>query len=292
MNFILYCCNLLDFLKMAIIIILVITGCLFLFGCTVYNFDHGSTLANFQQKKFEAYKKNEQISEEDLNRLKNNLWVRTARKIAPGNLPIRQYCLIDLFEKKSRNKRKIEKMLDTLGENSLWKEGYSYWLYTKPFLVEYKSRFGDFGLFVDTMNIRFKQTAYKGHGGMIYPIPFGDIRKITLEDQDNSMVSDIDVFPVSKRIISEKVIEYYIKRCLVGLNTHIPKEDKVVRIIGNEIVCLYKDGNCFDYPWYEGYDKKYKNIFNELNDIFHKERINSLFAKKWWKEFEKMVKER
>lgn len=270
-------------ISIAIIVLLFLTGC-----ASTYNFDYGSKLADFQEEKFKEYKDGTTIDEKDLERLEKNLWVKGANQFAIGNLTVKHLCLKDLVKGKDKNKRKIKKQLDTLGTN-LWREGYSYWLYTKPFLTEYRDKFGMFNEYIKSIDLRFKQTAYKGKHGMLFPVPFGDISNISLEDQDEEgMLSDIELFPVDKKKISNSIIEYHITKCPIGLNAHIPVENSVVRIIDNDNVCLYENGECKEFPWYEGYDKKYKNLFEELKDVLRKERITSLLAKKWWKEYRKL----
>ena len=78
-----------------------------LIGCAGYNFEYGSSLADFQDQKFKDYKAGKKWNSEEETRFKKNLWAKTACVLAPGNLPIRHYCLIDLFDGKANNKEKI-----------------------------------------------------------------------------------------------------------------------------------------------------------------------------------------
>lgn len=252
------------------------------------NFEFGSSLADFQDEKFKQYKAGKSISSKEKRRLKYNLWVRMATKMAPGNLVVRHYCLMDLFSKRPRYKKKIQDQLDKLG-NKIWREGYSYWLYTKYFLVEYDKKHKAFGTFVKEMDSNFQDTAYKAKDGKLYPAPYGDLRHIPLEKQGTIPVStNKDIFPVKVTMISRSEIEYRISACALGFNTHIPDKDFIVRVRDNGAnVSVYEGGKYTPFKWYEGYDKKYGSKEAELKDTFSKSRINiftmgKLFNK--WKE--------
>ena len=77
-----------------------------LVGCASV-FETGSTLADFQDDKFKDYLEGGAATKEEMRRLERNLWVRTADKLAPGNLVVRHYCLIDLLSGKPRHERRI-----------------------------------------------------------------------------------------------------------------------------------------------------------------------------------------
>jgi len=257
-----------------------------------YNFEFGSSLAHFQDAKFQDYKEGKELSKEEKVRFKNNLWIKMSNKLAPSNLVIRHYCLIDLYNKRPRNKRKIQNLLNLLG-NGLYKEGYSYWLYVKPFLVEYNRRYNLFDCFIKDMDLNFQKTAYLGTDGKLYPVPFGDLRHIPLElglQSSSSVSENLEIYPVIVKIKSN-YIEYFIQRCPLGFNTHIPDKTQVVRVNndGSEIcVFNYIDSSekCKPFEWYEGYDKKYKDKEEEFKDTFNKNRRLSLFNyKEWWKKY-------
>ncbi len=249
------------------------------------NFEFGSSLADFQDAKFKQYKQGKSISKKEKRRLQYNLWVRMATKLAPGNLVVRHYCLMDLFRKKAKYKKKIQKQIDQLGEQ-IWREGYSYWLYTKEFLVEYDKKHKAFGSFVKKMDENFQKTAYRS-GGKLYPVPYGDLRHIPLENQSgNPVSSNMTIFPVKVVMINRSETEYQISKCALGFNTHIPDQDYIIRVKGDDVSVL-EGGKLKPFKWYEGYDKKYGSKEAELKDTFSKSRINlftmaKLFNK--WKE--------
>lgn len=259
---------------------------LLLFSCSSFIFETGKPLAQFQDQKLKDYKDGKQLTKEEEIRLENNLWVITAKKLAIGNLPVRQYCLIDLFNDNDRNKNIIKMMLDTLG-NQIWREGYTYWLYTKPFLMEYYKKFSLFGSFVDKLDHKFKRIGYEGFEGIYFPTPYGDVRKIPLRRhlQDDKIITKANdiIFPISKNTILPGVIEYTVEKCPVGFNTHVPNERRIIRIIGKETICVYVNNSCSEFSWYEGYDKKYDGKLSEYMDTFNYDRVNSLNVAKWWK---------
>ncbi len=276
-------------MKQIIIIII-----LLLLSCSSYVFETGKSLAEFQDQKFEDYKGGKSLTEEEKNRLEKNMWVITARELAIGNLPVRQYCLIDLYNNSNNNKDIIKVMLDTLG-NQIWREGYTYWLYTKPFLMEYYKKFGLFGSFVDEMDAKFKRISYEGFENIYFPAPYGDVRKTQLEKflQNDSIIvkaNDI-IFPVSKNTILPGIIEYTVEGCPIGFNTHVPNERQIIKVIGKSKVCVYTNDSCSDFSWYEGYDKKYDGKLSEYMDTFNYDRVNSLNAAKWWMGLTELLKE-
>lgn len=242
------------------------------------NYEYGSSLANFQDKKFQDYLKGQNVlTEKEKKRLKENLWIKMAHKFAPNNLVVRHYVLWDLFECSKDHYLSIRELLDKLtgvsyvGSNSLYLEGYSYWLYVKPFLIEYNKKFGDiFKDFVATTDYLFSQTAYELNG-ILYPAPYGDVRHVPLENQEKIYGQDIGAFPLIKTTGTDDIIRYTIKACPIGCNTHVPNNKTVVEI---------KNGGVFikDIPfkWYEGYDKKYDNKMAELKDTFSFKRLFSI----------------
>jgi hypothetical protein len=270
---------------------LVLSMLILFVSCAQYNFEYGSSLANFQDDKFKDYKANKSLTEEEEIRFENNLWVKTAAAgAAPGNLPIRHYCLIDLFKGKAKNKRIIEKQLEKVGDE-IWREGYSYWLFTKPMLVEYWKKFGEFGFFIKNMNKKFEETAYMGADGKLYPAPFGDLRYVPLEMESQSakpVSANTEVYPIIIRIIEPDTTEYLVQKCPLGFNTHVPDKVQTVRVFDNGSVYVYDNGVYLPFKWYEGYDKKYKDKEAEFNDTFSQERINSLDVKDLWKKYEEI----
>ena len=264
---------------------------LFLFvGCALYNFEYGSSLANFQDQKFKDYKENKPLTAEEKDRFENNLWVKTAVKLAPGNLPIRHYCLIDLFNGKARNKRRIEEQLNKVGDE-IWRESYSYWQYTKPFLEAYSKKFGKFGSFIQDQDKKFQKTAYLGADGKLYPAPFGDLRHVPLEMslQATPPISEnTEIYPIIVKVIKPDTLEYLVQKCPLGFNTHVPDKVQTLRVLDGSVYVVQNNGTLLPFKWYEGYDKKYKDKETEFNDTFSPERINSLDVKDLWKKYEEI----
>ncbi len=265
----------------------------FILNCASYNFEYGSSLANFQDQKFKDFKANKPLTKEEETRFKSNLWVKTAEKLAPSNLVIRHYCLIDLFNKYPSHKRKIKNQLYLLGED-LYLEGYSYWLYTKPFLDEYSKEFGEFGLFIRDQDKKFQESAYLGTDGNLYPAPFGDLRHEPLDIflQAAEPVSDnTEIYPLLIKIFKPDTTEYLVQKCLLGFNTHVPDKVQTVQVLNGTVYVKQPSGTLVPFKWYEGYDKKYGSKEAEFNDTFSPERINSLNVKEIWKEYERIFME-
>ena len=229
-------------------------------------------LAEFQESLFKKIQNKDSISASNIYTLKFNLYVKLAYYLSPSNLVIRQLCLIDLISNNTKNKPKILKLINKIGKQTLWLEGYSYWLYTKEILDFYEKFFNllDIQSFIFSMDISFLRTAYKFEG-VLYPAPFGDLRHIPLEQHlqdDTKLINTIFYKPILKQT-NHPEIKYTILSCPLGFNTHVPIKNQTISITNN-----YFFPNLF---WYESYDKKYKNKLSELIDTLRIERILSLF---------------
>ena len=229
-------------------------------------------LAEFQESLFKKLQNKDSISASDLRSIKSNLYIKLAYYLAPSNLVIRQLCLIDLISNNTKNKHKILNLINKLGKQTLWLEGYSYWLYTKEILNFYQTSFNldDIRTFITDMDIGFLRTAYKFEN-LLYPAPFGDLRHIPLEQhlQDQSKPLNTILYKPILKETNNTEITYTILSCPLGLNTHTPNKNRTISITNNKFF-----PNIF---WYEGHDKKYKNKISELIDTFRIERILSLF---------------
>lgn len=236
-----------------------------------FNFDFGNTtdLAIMQDKLIEEYKNgSRKITAEQMFSLENNPWVAMANKLAPNNLVIRQYCLIDLFKGNPGRINAISKLLKILSYDSkIWAEGYTYWLYTRMALDLWMEAFKNETIkaFIDGINLGFLRTSYF-RAKKWYPALFGDLRNSVLEDQTNHVPVPAIVGPVNFQV-RDNAFVYVIKAMPLGLNTHIPKDDYTVFV---------KEGPPIDFKFYEGYNKKYKNKAEELIDTFHIKRIRSI----------------
>lgn len=229
------------------------------------NIECCSSLADFQDNLFKSYEK---TSKKNITRLKTNLWIKFAHKLAPGNLVIRHLSLIDLLENKPGNKKKIIKLINTISydkEDCIWLEGYSYWLYTKPFLEKYADKFniGEIKQSIECIDLNFVNTAYI-RDGKLYPSPFGDLRDVPLEKefQDSKPKQEASAGPVTK--INNT---YIIKASPLGMNTHAPKKDSKITV---------KEGIPQNFEFYKGYNKKYKKPFEEFFDMISLRRLLSI----------------
>jgi len=161
----------------------------------------------------------------------------------------------------------------------LWAEGYSYWLYTKPFIEYYafKANYDHsnttlvppFEYFISTIDHGFADTAYY-RKGILYPAPFGDLRDIPLEKhlQNKVPFTNVDIDPLFK--YNQK---YTIYGNPMGFNTHIPKDS--YRIDAASGIPVDPDKSV-PFKFYEGYSLKYKNKWQELLDTFSFKRIKSI----------------
>lgn len=239
-----------------------------------FNFRQGTELAIEQDRLIALYKTGEKISKKELDSLKNNLWVASALTLAPNNLVIRQYCLIDLFTGTPTHCFKIYSLLTSLCfdnglKNLVFMEGYSYFRYTMMILGLWMEKFQDLMIkfVVEKIEKGFINTSYK-RGDLWYPAPVGDLRDEPLAGylQVDHSISTIHTSRLSM-IINNNIPTYYIKGSPKGFNTHLPLNDSSVMII---------DGIPKDFKFYEGYDKKYKNKFEEFKDTFNIKRIKSI----------------
>jgi hypothetical protein len=240
-----------------------------------FNFKQGKELAHEQDILIEIYKRGESITNNTLDALKNNVWVAAAEKVAPNNLVIRQYCLIDLFTKAPKHNFKIFKMLSTLSYNSglnniIYGEGYSYYVYTLNILNAWLNKFDDpmISNLISRMDRGFISTSYK-RGHLWYPAPFGDLsdHPLDLGLQQDHEVKFAVASNIKMNVSSCGDVAYLVKGRPLGLNTHIQLNDSFISII---------NGIPEGFKFYQGYDKKYKNKLEEFKDTFNIKRIKSI----------------
>lgn len=241
----------------------------------MFSFKAGTALAIQQDQGITTLLSGGTIPASQITEMENNAWVAAASKMAPGNLVIRQYALIDLAKGVMTNKDKIVNQLNLLtykeiGPYLIWAEGYSYFRYTLDILNVWVSKFSQSDV-QDTINkVRggFQLTAYDGSNGLKYPAPFGDLRNEPLrpEDQINWKQSSTTVTNVSCSVEAGGT-RYFIRGQPIGLNTHIPKDDSSVFVMG---------GIPAGFKFYEGYNKKYKNSFAEWLDTYSIKRLRSI----------------
>ena len=248
------------------------------------NFQYGTELANYQDSIFKQIENNIEISTTVLKQLTTNKWISIATAFAPSNLTVRQYCLIDFICHHYFNINKILFNLTKLVYSSkklqylLWIEGYSYWLYTKPFLKMYleKIKLPDdihhkLSSFIFYIDLGFSISAYRKNGE-IYPAPFGDLRNVKLENQKDLTKNCITIGPIKKYGSL-----YYIRKQPLGFNLHSNSSDYVVNTQKDKLYIVDSNEEK-EYKFYEGYKKKYPTILSELNDMITFGRIFSIWS--------------
>lgn len=248
-------------------------------------FMHGTELARFQDNLIKEIKKDryEYVSEEKLNQNKKtaeemdrNLWIKLSNKIAPSNLVLRHYCIMDILNDSPDNFEKIYRLISLLSPCSsngrLWLEGYSYWIFCKTILTEYVDHFSKkykatisipLSLIILEIDNCFQKTSYEMNG-YLCPAPFGSVRIGPLEDhlQDKKMsVINITIYPVKK--LQNK---YVIRKSLLGFNSHIPDKNNEV-IISNS--CIH------NFSFYHGFEEKYESKYEEIKDMIRFDKIMS-----------------
>jgi hypothetical protein len=244
------------------------------------NFKNGTALAVQQDLYILKYLAGGTLTHKEICDMEQDLWVVLASKVAPSNLVIRQWALIDLFCGSDRHKDKILKLMDILtyeesGDYKIWAEGYSYFGYTMDILKLWIEKFkstGDLSVVIDLID-KVKQgflaTSYLRQG-VLYPAPFGDLRDVPL-DPDLQIPHDMKTMSISNVIFNcaevDGMVWYSIKGWPIGCNTHIPKSNSVIRI---------QNGVPVDFKFYDGYDKKYKNRWEEYRDTFDPKRLVSI----------------
>jgi hypothetical protein len=241
------------------------------------SFIYGSELANLQDAVFRKYKESPSTSwsEYTIDRISNNKWIKIATRFGPNNLVIRNHCLVDLLCKNQSHRDEILKLCHTLAPSGLWLEGYSYWIYTEPFLKAYEISsytspatsifLKDFRTRVDKA---FIQTAYN-NSGVLYPAPFGDLRNISLAThlQTNTTPDAAQKHPVMKQLP-----RYYITPKPLGFNLHTNTKESVYVIDSG----IPKKPGGEPFLWYKGYDKKYPTKMSEIRAMINFKRILSI----------------
>jgi hypothetical protein len=227
------------------------------------------------------------VTEEELRELRNNQWVATAKYLAPSNLVLRQWGLIDLFSGTPAHAAKILILMGALtydppgdeeaGGGRLWAEGYSYWMYTREVIALWADIFREeeagmrVRAILAAVDSCFAVTAYD-RNGVWYPVPFGDLRNDPLLEPARSLRDAMSrPEPGSCAFVTVAPLadgqEYVVAAKPVGLNTHVPIDTLRVQV---------RNGMPAEFEFYEGYDKKYPDPAGELEDILHPERVGSV----------------
>jgi len=244
----------------------------------MFNFRSGTALAIQQDTYIPILAGGGTLSGAQIKEMEDNAWVLIASKLAPSNLVIRQYCLIDMAKGVPEHKDKILAMMDLLsykcsGAYRIYAEGYSYFGYTmnalEPWIAKFygKEDLSELKGILGKIENGFIATSYL-HGAVWYPIPYGDTRPYPLDPKHQ-----IDHDPCTMTIsnVTFNYIGgsswYVINGRPIGLNTHIPKDSYMVTIT---------NGIPVGFKFYEGYDKKYKNAWAEFLDTYNYKRLKSI----------------
>jgi hypothetical protein len=239
------------------------------------NFETGSALADFQQSLFEKLQRNQSITPVELSRLEGNYWIKAAETMAPNNLVIRHYCLIDIIKKQPGHFTQIFNQINklsysTMNKGRIYAEGYSYWNYIKPFLNLYSKILSQNVLIciINEIDQNFFATSYP-RGNLRYPAPFGDLRNVPL-DPELQTIQPIVGFCNRGCVLKKSETSYTIYGWPVGLNPHVPAKNYDINIV---------NGSPEGFKFYTGYDQKYPSIILEWADMLNPRRIFSFF--KW-----------
>lgn len=275
----------------ALIILMIVGAITAAYACNPWKFvyTNGHALAVQQDSLLEKLKSGEKLDSETIRNLRINWWVKTAYRTAPGNLPVRQYCIIDIAQGKPRHARRIRKMVDSLSIVTedhpylTWAEGYSYWKYTMEALGMWIEEFGDkeMRIIAQTIDSGFAYTSYRRPDDLYYPAPFGDLRDEPLDIKGQNIARRIAHLDRTahnqnvERYITDKELwdnssgkmHYRISAMPVGLNNHCEKQSKEYDVVNGFVV---------GFEYYKGYDKKYKDKEAEWIDILDIRRLISL----------------
>jgi hypothetical protein len=188
--------------------------------------------------------------------------VRIAALLAPSNLIVRHYCLLDLLSNSPEHFKKIMNqcvrlMCAEAEGHLLWSEGYSYWGYTRGIIDLFLNRFkpSEFLLFCAAVDGSFNEVSYLREGKP-YPVPLGDL-------WDSPMY---DIFRMST-VVPRSTIHVHSRAC--GFNLHTDCVD-VTYAFDFPPEPGYNKGIPYDkttgmpFVFYEGYEKKFPTKRKEI----------------------------
>lgn len=238
------------------------------------NLRHSTELVRFQTKTLADYNNGVIPAPEVLKKMKNNLWVAAAAKIAPSNIVIRQFCLLDILEGEGKRHNEIYNIIDILSGKSdkrIWLEGYSYWVYTRDFLDVWIKKFDNERIkeLITQIDEGFILTAYF-RNGKYYPVPMGDVKDTPLAQELQNkcnLIDNVEHGNVRRKRISFNEIDYIIKSAPIGLNIHVPLTDHLVQVI---------NGTPVNYKYYTSINDKYPDNAAYAADVLHPKRIKSI----------------
>ena len=275
----------------------------------MWNFSFDTTAIATLQESYEAiYKKGGTITAEQLSDLKKYVWITLAGKLAPSNLVIRQWCLIDLFSNSPDHAKKIERMIDLLSYKKddngmrIWAEGGTYFSYTMDILQLWLDKFPitvslsepkstpslslttiyyiqQITGLLDKIRKGIAETAYWSNGAWCVA-PFGDVRPgpmsnlqtgidlQNIQQQPEVTISVISRIGSSRAGLNAAYIPYTLKAKPIRMNLHIPKDDLTVSVV---------DGIPIKFKFYSGWSDKYKSTWAEICDMLSPKRLLSFF---------------
>jgi hypothetical protein len=247
-----------------------------------FSFKSGYELAVLQDTLLARHGRGERLSEAELAALRGNAWIATAKHLAPGNLVLRQWALIDMASGEPENAARILEMMELLAPDSgsgvrVWAEGYSYWGYVRGPLALWTATFAHDAaasrvrFILDAVDSGFARTAY-ARDGTWYPAPFGDLREEPLQEPALGIRRAMPPpGPVSTAFVTVTFTDdgarYRVVANPLGLNTHVPVDARVVEV---------RDGVSAGLRFYEGYDRKYADAREESADLLRPERVASI----------------
>jgi hypothetical protein len=261
----------------------------------MWNFSFNTIDLAILQENYEAiYKQGGTITSEQLSNLKKHVWVILASKLAPSNLVIRHWCLIDLFSNSPDHADKIKEMIDLLSYKKddngmrIWAEGGYYFWYTMCILQLWLDKFFSWGASLPLLPIMSKicqmieeickgiaETAYFRNGEW-YVAPFGDVRKspmsnmpIGIDLQNIKQQSNAVISVISRSSQNSNIVVYKLRARPIRFNLHIPKNNAKVTVINDTVI---------GFKFYTGWSSKYKNQWDELWDMLSFKRLISFWV--------------
>jgi hypothetical protein len=225
------------------------------------NFEWDGKLAERQDRVIEALYAMKTPDPVDAEKLRGNRLVPIASILAPCNLSVRHYCLLDILDGAPKRLTKVNRLIGLLTNEfkGLWLEGHSYWGYTARILRYYAGTFTlvNLQMNINKMALWFNQTGYIGADGKHYPAPFGDIwRDNSLESQVTTMGASIP--PVYWNSIHAKMV--FINCKAVRFNLHTSFVHKEYDVSTGIPVDFF--GGAFKF--YKGYEEKYPYKWMEI----------------------------
>jgi hypothetical protein len=270
----------------------------------MWNFSFDTTaIANLQESYEALYKQGKTITAEQLSDLKKYMWITLASTLAPSNLVIRQWCLIDLFSNSPDHAKRIERMIDLLSYKKddsgmrIWAEGGTYFSYTMDILQMWIDKFPisvtlsepkntpslslttiyyiqQITGLLDKIRKGIAETAYQSNGAWCVA-PFGDVRPGSMSDlqtgidlQSIQQQSKVTISVISRIDSTVRGSSYILRARPIRMNLHVPKKDCTI---------VVTDGVPIGFTFYTGWSGKYKSTWAEICDMLSPKRLLSFF---------------